>query len=87
VPDGRPFRAAGELKPPKPLRKYDQSFNLDVGYYDREATFRIPVRLDSASTAPLHGKVHFQACNDKLCLPPRTLTVITAKEHKSGYVK
>jgi thiol:disulfide interchange protein DsbD len=79
LPQGQAFQSSGELKSPKPLRKYDQNFNLDVEYYENEVTFQIPVRRDSAATSPLNVKVYFQSCNDKLCLPPRTVTVTAAK--------
>ena len=79
VPEGQAFEAAGEVKSPKPLRTRDPNFNLEVEYYEGTAAFRIPVRLSTAPAAPLSVKVYFQSCNDKLCLPPRTVTVTAAR--------
>ena len=45
-----------------------------------EGDIRTPVKFKVPATAPkglthLTGKLRYQACNDRMCLPPRTLDV------------
>ena len=79
LPEGQPYTAAGEVKAPKAQRERDVNFNADVEYYEREVVFQIPVKLDAPANAPLRVNVAFQTCNDKLCLPPRTVTVTASR--------
>jgi DsbC/DsbD-like thiol-disulfide interchange protein len=75
VSEGQPFRATGDVKAPKPLREHDQNFGVTVEFYEREVTFGIPVRREGSESAALHVNVRYQTCNDKLCLPPKTVSV------------
>lgn len=52
---------------PKPLSVYSGSFELT-------AKFNVPL---TAVTGPvgMNGKLRYQACNDKACLPPKDLDV------------
>ncbi len=59
---------------PKPDRKFDPNFNLDVEWFEKEAVFLIATDFKStAAPGPveLTAQVRYQACDDKQCLPPR----------------
>jgi hypothetical protein len=67
-----------EVVYPKPqMEKFafsEKPMSVFQGDFKTQAKFRI------ASTAPrglthLMGKLRYQACNDRMCLPPRTLEV------------
>jgi DsbC/DsbD-like thiol-disulfide interchange protein len=76
VPDGQPFALSGEVKGPKPVKKRDDVFAMDVEYYDEGADFSVPVKV-APGTSPgkqkLTVQVRYQMCNDRLCLPPKTV--------------
>jgi len=75
MPEGQPF-AAGTIQSPPPLKERDPNFDMEVEYYEVQATFTIPVK--AAADAPsgpqkLRVSTLFQSCNEKICLPPRTV--------------
>jgi len=64
---------AGEVTFPKPqLEKYQFSEKpLSVFTGD----FKVQGKFKLISTGTVTGKLRYQACSDKACLPPRTLEV------------
>jgi thiol:disulfide interchange protein len=60
-----------------PVRKFDPNFGIDTETFEKEVVFRIPATLKSdAPKGPLDltAQVRYQACNDRLCLPPKKKT-------------
>jgi DsbC/DsbD-like thiol-disulfide interchange protein len=80
VPDGQVFTPASEIVEPLPLSSFDGNFNKVLEYHETKVVFAVPVK--SAPTAPA-GKhtarvtASYQTCNDRLCLPARSVTVTT----------
>lgn len=48
---------------------YDETFKMDLSYFDTKATFSQAVSL-SGSSANVKGYLEFMVCNDEKCLPP-----------------
>jgi thiol:disulfide interchange protein len=66
--------ASTEIYQPKPHTIFDPNFGFNVDTYEKEAVFRIEVGLaKSAPPGPLQLTflTRWQACNNKMCLPPR----------------
>ena len=71
------LEAAGSTFPAPKLEKYrfsDKPLSVFTG------DFQIVTRFKAAANAPpgpatLTGKLRYQACNDSMCLPPKTLDV------------
>jgi DsbC/DsbD-like thiol-disulfide interchange protein len=69
---------AGAASGSEPIKKHDQSFNLDTQLYSHSFVVHLPVQVKPHTPA---GKqlvpvsVRFQACSDRVCLPPRTVHV------------
>src|SRR5579863_60432 len=66
---------------PSPRRAFDPNFNLDTETYEGSAAFLVEVELKkdaSPGTSDLTAAVRYQACNDRLCLPPQTRTAAAA---------
>lgn len=60
---------------PAPKRAFDPNFNIDTETYEGSASFLIEVELKKdAAPGPseVTAEVRYQACNDRLCLPPVT---------------
>lgn len=71
-------RAAGAIKGTAPVKRHDSSFDLETQIYTHSFTLQVPVQVEPH---PAKGKqsfsvsVRFQACSDRICLPPRTVHV------------
>ena len=69
----QPFELAGQIAGPKPKSEFDRNFEMEVEYYEGVAEFSLPVKTKGQGKQTLRVNAHFQACNEKLCLPPRTI--------------
>ncbi|MFZ1728748.1 MAG: cytochrome c biogenesis protein CcdA [Bacteroidota bacterium] len=73
-----PLSRAGKIKQPKPVTKYDENFGVDTEYYEKDVTFTVTAKV-KANAKPGKQKmiveVYFMACNDRMCLPPKTVEV------------
>ncbi len=73
-----PMLEAVTVQYPKPVLEKtefsDQPISVFTGNFEIVTKFR---RTAKASPGPgfLSGKLRYQACNDKMCLPPKTLDV------------
>jgi len=72
---GEVFSSGGEARQSEPVSWFDENFDMETNYFEGEALFTVPVRVDS-SAAPgdyeLQLRVEFMLCNDSTCLPPQT---------------
>lgn len=82
--DASPWKIDGKIASPNPIVRPDPNFTvndkpLETRSFTNEAVFKIPLfaALDAA-IEQISLDVRFQACNDSLCLPPRTMRVTTA---------
>ncbi len=72
------LRSRGFTYPPGVLRKFRFSPN-QLSVYEGAVTFR--GKFEAAADAPLGPQklplvLHFQGCNEELCLPPAKITVV-----------
>lgn len=73
VPAGAPFEIREPIKEIKVTRHDDPNFKMETVYYLKAMTFQVAVKISgAASAATIPIDVRFQACNDRLCLPPYT---------------
>jgi thiol:disulfide interchange protein DsbD len=68
-----PAKLTGKVGEDKPVLKYDKNFEAQVEFFENKAKFTVPVQLGPDGKGTL--SVHFQACNDRSCLPPKTVQV------------
>jgi len=54
----------------KPVVKYDSSFQIKVGSFDKKAVFLAPIKIHSSKDFKITGTVEYMTCNDGMCLPP-----------------
>lgn len=76
LPDGQPFKLDGPIDATAPLTKFDDTFQMDVESYEESAEFILPVAAFKDArpgAATLSVAARFQVCDDKQCLPPRTM--------------
>lgn len=80
--DGGPIKTSFEFTPakdyvlvgkpsePKPVTKFEKSFNMDVLYFENSVTFQQKVHLKTKGATTVQGKLEYMTCNDHKCLPP-----------------
>ena len=72
-----PVEAEAVTYPKPQLEKYAFSTNpvsVFSGNFDIVTRFKAPANAQQGAV-PVTGKLRFQACNEKECLPPRTIDV------------
>lgn len=87
VPDGTPFSLSGAVKGPAPHREMDPNFGIVTETYEGSANFTVPIAV-AADAQPgastVNVSVRFQACNDQLCEPPKTVKLSAPVEVGAG---
>jgi thiol:disulfide interchange protein DsbD len=90
IPDGQAFTLNGAVKEPPPTAKFDPNFNLETRFFEKHVEFIVPVKAAagvSAGASVVNVDVRYQACNDKLCMPPRTVHLAAAVVIGAGATK
>jgi hypothetical protein len=62
----------------KPIVIDDPLFHMRTGFFRSAVDFTLHLRVDPSAKPgpnPLHVLIHFQSCNNQVCLPPRTDTL------------
>lgn len=69
------LRLAGAIRAPKPQRKYDEGFHMDVEYYTGKVAFRVPVQVVAKTPGTYTAQlgVVYQVCDSARCLPPEEI--------------
>jgi len=77
VGEGQAFALTGAAQAPEPTTMHDSSFDMEVEFYEGETPFTLPLKAaaGSAGQQTLTVNVSYQSCNEKLCLPPKTIKV------------
>lgn len=53
-----------------PIEKYDQMFEMQIGYFDNAVTFKQKIKITDPEKFVFEGAVRYMVCNDSQCLPP-----------------
>jgi DsbC/DsbD-like thiol-disulfide interchange protein len=71
-------RVAGAPSASVPERRQDPSFDLETQFYTRSFTVRLPVQVtySAAGGRSIPVSVRFQACSERVCLPPQTIHLL-----------
>lgn len=59
----------GKTIEPKPVTKFEKTFDMDVSYFEKSVIFQQKVKLNKTTTI-VKGKLEYMVCNDTQCLPP-----------------
>lgn len=81
VPDGQPLALAGNISWPEPVFRIDPTIGKPTDLYENFAAFVLPLSVSKKARPGKHSfevEVRFQACDDRLCLPPRTEKIETS---------
>jgi thiol:disulfide interchange protein len=76
IAENLPFALDGKPSSPAPITKFDPNFNIDTKFFAKSAEFNLPLKAAAdANGDDLAVNVRFQVCDDKVCLPPKTVKV------------
>jgi thiol:disulfide interchange protein DsbD len=75
ISQGQPFQLAGKIEASEPHLFQDPTFNMPVEQYEGEAQFTLPVRAAAEGMQNLVVNASYQTCNNKICLPPKTVKI------------
>lgn len=62
----------GKTIEPKPITKFEKTFDMNVSYFANSVVFQQKVKLTGAN-AVVKGTVEYMVCDDSQCLPPETI--------------
>ena len=68
-----------------PVQKFDANFQTQVAYHEEEATFQRQFRI--TGTAGKSATLHYQTCNDHICLPPTDVMLPVSLTLAAGAVR
>jgi thiol:disulfide interchange protein DsbD len=69
--DSTLFEFVGVIqKDPQPEKHFDPTFQMNVGYFNTQATLTQKIRLKTTNPVDIKGFVLFMSCNDETCTPP-----------------
>lgn len=66
------YAVVGTTTEPKPITKYEDSFKMNVSYFENSVLFQQKVKL-KGKKALVKGSLEFMTCDDHKCLPPETV--------------
>lgn len=67
------YRVIGTPTEPPPVEADDPNFAMKVRYHGGVATFVQQVMRNTPGRFTINGTVAYMACNDRTCLPPRSI--------------
>ncbi len=72
------FVVAGKVTESPANVEFDPNFEVELGMHSNQATFKIPVAVgtDYQGNQNLDVEVFYQACDDRVCLPPKKKSII-----------
>ncbi|HKK25426.1 MAG TPA: cytochrome c biogenesis protein CcdA [Gracilimonas sp.] len=72
------FVVVGQAQESEADIEYDPNFEAELGWHSNFAEFTIPVAVKTNETGKqnLDIEVYYQVCDDKVCLPPTTKSIV-----------
>jgi len=62
------FELVGITKESETVTAFDPIFEMDLSWFEREASFQQKIRLLQPELAAVSGEINYQACDDKVCI-------------------
>ena len=62
------FKLIGKAKESESITKFDKVFEMDLTFFDFEATFTQKIEVLDGQLEIITGEIYYQACDDKQCI-------------------
>lgn len=72
------YELVGEIQETESIRIFEEAFDMEVNYFENQATFKQRIRLLNPNIEFIKAEVFFQACDAEKCLQPENFELITA---------
>lgn len=72
-PASKEYTVVGKPVEPKAISKYEESFKMDVSYFEKSVVFQQKIKLKAGKATTVKGKLEYMTCNNQKCLPPEDL--------------
>ena len=82
VPSEQGLTITGSPTGTPPQSRHDPGFDLDTDFYSEKFTLNLP--LHGVIAGPVTVSIRFQACSERECLPPRTVSVQADANTREG---
>ena len=74
IDSGKGFSLTGGVVEPKPIVAFDESFEAEVAFFEKNVSFEQKINVFDSSV--IKARVTYMLCNNETCLPP-TETILT----------
>lgn len=71
-PASKAYKLVGKTIEPKPITKFEKSFEMNVSFFEKSVVFQQKVKF-TATNPIVKGSLEFMVCDDQQCLPPETV--------------
>lgn len=71
---GGVFEPIGKTLEPKVKPIWDPIFEADISFFEKNVTFRQPIKIIEKDELTIEVEIYYSACNDTKCLAPETKT-------------
>lgn len=78
------YELAGKVKEGKPVKKFEKTFEMELSWFEKSATFTQKVNVKAAKPFKITGFLEYMVCNDEMCLPPTTVDFEFSLEAAKG---
>ena len=68
VYDSLRIKLKGEMQSDPPKIEFDQIFEIDLPFFEKEAKFSQGLTLLDTSVDEIRGEINYQACDDRVCI-------------------
>ncbi len=77
-PKSNNFVFVGEVQESEADIEFDPNFEAELGWHSSFASFTVPVAIKTNASGKqnLDIEVYYQVCDDRVCLPPKTKSII-----------
>ena len=76
------FELVGKATESKSITKFDKVFQMDLTYFDNEATFTQKIKLKNPNVTQIEAEISFQACDDARCIFESEIVTFNLQEGK-----
>ncbi len=84
--DSLKYGLNGTVEQSKPKVDFDPIFEMDLSFFDKQASFSQRINILDTSLAIISGEINYQACDDKVCIfrtEPFTIILDEEKAERS----
>ena len=81
------YESLGSFEESNSIKKYDKLFELDLNYFEKDASFSQEIKLIDNNLEKIDVEINYQACDDRLCIFRSELITIPLSENFTSIEK